>query len=176
MAQEEPTTFHRGPLVDQWTLEYDQNPVKVTLDSFEVPHDPRGSSGPVVIIDGDLGRGSLDYSELEVADARRLALAMLRACEVIEPTVTPLPTTSASGHPAWCTGHDRFDDGSDDWHRSPDLAAGGVQFFLSTGTNSGEPEVFVTDVPDEGMSLESAQALATALFATVAAARLGAQR
>lgn len=167
------TTFHLAHHVDTWALGYRNQPVKVIVDSFEAPAAPEHSSGPTINIDGDLGRGSLDYAELEVTDARRLALALLRACEVIEPTATSSPATSAAGHPTWCTAHNGFDDGSGDWHQSADFVAGSQTFYVSDGTRTGLPEVFTANPMPESMTLDQTEKFARALLVAVASARQG---
>ena len=77
-------------------------------------------------------------------------------------------TMSSTPCPAWCTAHTGFEDGSDDWHATPELSLGGHDFFVSTGTLTGEPEVFIDD--HEGIPLDEAAALARAILEVVEAA------
>lgn len=85
-------------------------------------------------------------------------------------SASPYPTWSDIEHPAWCNDHDGFTDGSSDWHKSADVEVGEHVFYVSTGTVTGEAEVFVTDHPSEGISLREAEAFAFALLAAVKAA------
>lgn len=78
---------------------------------------------------------------------------------------------NAAACPTWCTDHDGFDDGSQDWHRGADETAGGHVFYLSTGTPTGEPAVFIVDHPTEGMTLDAAEQYAAALLELAKAAR-----
>lgn len=78
-------------------------------------------------------------------------------------------TASPAACPPWCTDHTGFDDGSDDGHQSSRHHAGKHWLYLSTGTLSGDVELFMDD--REGISLEEAQALAEALLAAIKKAR-----
>ncbi|MFW6776271.1 hypothetical protein ACOACO_18465 [Nocardioides sp. CPCC 205120] len=74
-------------------------------------------------------------------------------------------------HPPWCTDHAGFDDGSDDWHKSADVVVGDHTFYVSTGTHTGAPEVFMRRAASEGTSLDDAEALGRALITAAGAAR-----
>lgn len=73
--------------------------------------------------------------------------------------------------PAWCNDHNRYSDGSDDWHQSVPVNVKGFELYVSTGSLSGEPEVFIVKYPDDGMSLDDTEALAAAMLEAVKAAR-----
>lgn len=79
-------TFHRSAVVDAWQTPH-QYPDKLVNIEVRVRTWEDVSTGrreTAIDIDGDLGRGSEDYSELEVGDARRLAQALLMAADLIE--------------------------------------------------------------------------------------------
>lgn len=74
--------------------------------------------------------------------------------------------------PRWCTEHTGFDDASDDWHQSRALQAAGLTLLLSDGTLDQRTQVFIEGLlPDDGMSLETAESLARAILALVEAGR-----
>ncbi len=75
--------------------------------------------------------------------------------------------------PAWCTDHTGFDDGSEDWHKSQEFEVGGYTFYVSSGTLSGEAEIFDVSGPalSDGVSLDAAEAFARAILAAVKEAR-----
>ncbi len=68
-------------------------------------------------------------------------------------------TTRPPVCPSWCNDHDGFDDGSADWHKSRNVTVAGSEMFLSTGNDTGLPEVFVLDHAQE-LTLEDARKLA----------------
>lgn len=73
--------------------------------------------------------------------------------------------------PSWCTDHTGFDDGSEDWHQSGEVAVSEFDFYVSTGTLSGGPEIFFPRTPDEGISLDSAETFARSILAMIEEAR-----
>lgn len=77
--------------------------------------------------------------------------------------------TAGTACPSWCNDHTGFDDGSDDWHSSTEQVVGRHSFYLSSGTHTGQPEVFFDD--HEGIPLEEAERLARGILALVEAAR-----
>lgn len=67
--------------------------------------------------------------------------------------------------PGWCTDHTGFHDGSEDWHKSRDIEVEGITFYASTGTTTGQTEVFFPEFAvTDGMSLEETEAFACALL------------
>jgi hypothetical protein len=90
--------------------------------------------------------------------------------------VCPNPTTNTSSMLAparcrsWCNDHTAFGDGSDNWHQSAPVVVGELEFYVSTGTLTGEPEVYLAK-PFDSMSLEQAERAARALLATVGEVR-----
>lgn len=68
-------------------------------------------------------------------------------------------------HPRWCNAHIAFDDDSSDWHQSARQEIAGHWFYVSTGTVSGEAELFMDD--REGLPLDDAIELATRLLLVV---------
>lgn len=76
--------------------------------------------------------------------------------------------------PTWCTDHNGFSDGSDDWHEGRTRQVHGFEFYVSTGSMTGAPELFMpTHGCSDGMSLEAAEELAHGILAAVAEARSG---
>ena len=51
----------------------------------------------------------------------------------IQHTNTPT-ALSESTCPPWCTAHNGYDDGSENWHQSRDVEIHGFEFYVSTGT------------------------------------------
>jgi len=83
-----------------------------------------------------------------------------------------MTTTTTTTCPAWCTDHNGFDDGSDNWHRSWNVEIHGFVFYTSTGTWTGETEVFMPQHgAGDGMTLRQAEDVANALLELVKAAR-----
>lgn len=80
--------IHRSHRVDDWTLTHDDHPVSVQIDHYVVP--ATGGDDliyrPTITVEGQLDRGCQDLAELDIEDARRLATAMLRACDLVEAT------------------------------------------------------------------------------------------
>lgn len=75
-------------------------------------------------------------------------------------------------HPAWCTNHTGFDDGSDNWHKGRTREVHGFEFYVSTGSTTGDPELFMpAHGCSDGMSLDDAEAVARAILAVVTEAR-----
>lgn len=71
-------------------------------------------------------------------------------------TETPTDTAPRVGCPTWCNDH-AFDTDGTGWHCSQVSVDHGVEMFISTGTPSGKPEVFLAGIGDnEGMPLEQA--------------------
>ena len=67
--------------------------------------------------------------------------------------------------PAWCTDHTGFDDSDEDWHKTQWIEVGNHRFYISTGSLSGAPEVFLDDY--EGVPLADAQHFAQAILAAI---------
>ncbi|MCR1783113.1 hypothetical protein KVF89_11270 [Nocardioides carbamazepini] len=84
-------TFHRSEVIDAWELRT-QHPLRVNVDICDDLHQGR-REGPVINIDGCMGRGSQDYAELDPPDARRLAAALVEAADLVEQT--PLAQTGS---------------------------------------------------------------------------------
>jgi hypothetical protein len=86
-------------------------------------------------------------------------------------TTTHTPTTETTVCPAWCNDHDAFEDGSANWHKSRLVTVAEHELYLTTGTHSGLPEVFVEDVMQDGsLTLTQARDLAGALLSLVTVA------
>lgn len=70
--------------------------------------------------------------------------------------------------PAWCADHNQFSDGSDNWHESRTVEVHGFEFYVSTGTLTGEPELFMPQQGcKEGMALEEAAEVAQAVVSLI---------
>lgn len=83
-------------------------------------------------------------------------------------SVLSLPTTPTTC-PSWCAQHSGFDDGSSDWHESQRVQVGRHRVYVSTGSITGGPEVFMDDY--EGVPLEEAERFAQVILELVEAAR-----
>jgi hypothetical protein len=87
----------------------------------------------------------------------------MRSSSTLAPTVT-------EKCPAWCTDHRNFTDGSDDWHDSRTVEIHGFMLYISTGTTTGQPELFIPQHgAHDGLTLRQAAEVAHAMLTLVKA-------